>query len=167
MNKHDVEVLYEYNCWANARVLGAAAGLTQEQYIVPGKFPHGGLRGTLVHTLFAEWVWRMRWQGTPPDYRYRLEPEDFPTVASLHARWTEEENSLKAFIATLTDEKLDVAFDYTSTEGGHHRRMLWESMAHVVNHGTQHRSEAAAMLTEMGHSPGDLDLIVFLNEAPH
>jgi uncharacterized damage-inducible protein DinB len=37
-------------------------------------------------------------------------------------------------------------------------------MAHVVNHGTQHRSEAAAMLTEFTHSPGDIDLIMFLRE---
>jgi uncharacterized damage-inducible protein DinB len=69
-----------------------------------------------------------------------------------------------AFVAGLTDEKLASELEYTSTEGGRHKRVLWETMAHLVNHGTQHRAEAAAMLTALGHSPGDIDLIVYLNE---
>ena len=164
MNKKDIRVLYEYNRWANARILAAAAKIDEAQFLAPTTFPHGGLRPTLVHTLFAEWIWRLRWQGTAPDIRWQ--PQDFPTFASLQARWLEEEMQLMAFVDGLTQKRLKAEFDYISTEGTAHRRVVWEAMAHLVNHGTQHRSEAAAMLTAIGQSPGDIDLIVFLNEGP-
>jgi uncharacterized damage-inducible protein DinB len=41
---------------------------------------------------------------------------------------------------------------------------LWHAMAHLVNHGTQHKTEAAAMLTGFGHSPGDIDMIKYAME---
>jgi uncharacterized damage-inducible protein DinB len=164
VNTHDVQALFEYNRWCNRRILGAAAKLTDEQFSAPGAFPHGGLRGTLLHALFAEWTWRMRWLGTPPPYGYRFKAEEFPTVAALESRWKTEDVSLMEFVAGLTDGKLDSELEYTSTEGGRHKRVLWETMAHLVNHGTQHRAEAAAMLTDLSHSPGDIDLIVYLNE---
>jgi uncharacterized damage-inducible protein DinB len=164
MTREDIQTLCGYNHWCNARVLGAAARLTDQQFVAPGDYPHGGLRGTLVHALFAEWTWRMRWLGTPPRFGYRFQPEEFPTVAALRARWMEEETALMEFVEGLTDQKLQTVIEYTSTEGGRHRRMLWETMAHLVNHGTQHRAEAAVMLTALGHSPGDIDLIVYFNE---
>ena len=37
-------------------------------------------------------------------------------------------------------------------------------LVHVVNHGTQHRAEAAALLTGEGRPPGELDLINFAEE---
>lgn len=54
VNTRDIRMLYEYNRWANARILAAAAPISNAQFLTPGDFPHGGLRGTLVHTLFAE-----------------------------------------------------------------------------------------------------------------
>ena len=56
MNKHDITLLYKYNQWANAKILNAASETTLEQFLAPASFPHGGLRGTLVHALFAEWI---------------------------------------------------------------------------------------------------------------
>ena len=73
MNKQDIQLLFDYNRWCNARILGAAAQLTTEQFLAPGTFPHGGLRATLVHALFAEWVWRLRWPGNPARLSLSLE----------------------------------------------------------------------------------------------
>jgi len=160
MNKQDILILYKYNQWANAKILNAAAKVSQEQYLAPASFPHGGLRGTLVHALFAEWIWRNRWEGMSP--MHRLKPEDFPTFESLFARWLDEEKQLMDFAEGLTDENLNNTFSYTNISGKPFTKILWQVMAHLVNHGTQHRTEAAAILTDFGHSPGDIDLIYFL-----
>ena len=162
MNKQDILLLYKYNQWSTAKILAAAEHVTEEQFLAPAPFPHGGLRGTLTHALFAEWIWRNRWEGTSP--KQRLKPEDFPTFESLRARLIEEEILLMTFVDDLTDERLNNPFGYTSTEGKSHRRVLWQAMAHLVNHGTQHKTEAAAILTGYGHSPGDIDLIWYLIE---
>jgi len=54
VKKHEIQLLYRYNAWANARFLDAAGGLTDEQFTAPASFPFGGVRGILVHTMSAE-----------------------------------------------------------------------------------------------------------------
>jgi uncharacterized damage-inducible protein DinB len=162
MNKQDIQLLYKYNSWANKRILAAAAQVTEEEFLAPASYPHGGLRSTLTHTLFAEWIWRTRWQGESPTQR--INPSDFPTFDALRTRWLKEEVALNAFIDSLTDEKLNATFHFRTTRGDEFENILWQAMVHVVNHGTQHRGEAAAMLTEYNHSPGDTDFMVFLRE---
>lgn len=162
MNKEDIVMLYKYNQWSTAIIFVTASKVTADEFLAPADFPHGGLRGTLVHALFAEWIWRNRWEGTSPTQR--LQPEDFPTFDSLRTRWAEEEERLMSFVSTLTDERLNSVITYRNTQGVQHERVLWQMMAHVVNHGTQHKTEAAAMLTSLGHSPGDIDMIGYLIE---
>jgi len=76
----------------------------------------------------------------------------------------EEEKQLMELAECVTDEKLNHTFSYKNTSGKPLTKILWHAMAHLVNHGTQHRTEAAVMLTDFGHSPGDIDLIYFLDE---
>jgi uncharacterized damage-inducible protein DinB len=162
MKKSEILTLYRYNAWANARILNAAAQVSAEQFLAPASFSHGGLRSTLVHTLFAEWIWRKRWEGHSPTEW--LVPEDFPSLESLRLRWDTEEKSLLAFVENVDQEKLDSTVHYSRTGGEARENMLWHLMLHLVNHGTQHRSEAAVMLTDFGHSPGDIDLLMFLRD---
>ena len=60
-----------------------------------------------------------------------------------------------AWLRTLTDDSV------ASVKEG---VPVWQLMVHVVNHGTQHRSEAAALLTAEGRSPGELDLLDYAEE---
>jgi len=162
MKKDEILTLYKYNAWANARVLNATSKVNQEQFLASVSFSYGDLRGTLVHILFAEWLWRRRWESHSPTEW--LLPEDFPTSESLRKLWKTEEKNLMIFVETVSEDKLGSTIHYRTTSGKPHQNTLWHLMVHLVNHGTQHRSEAAAMLTDFGHSPGDIDMIVYLRE---
>lgn len=164
MNIQDILTIYDYNYWANNRILSASKKVTKKQFLAPANFPFGGLRGTLVHILDAEFGWRIFFQqndwSTP-----ELKAADFPTLAAVQARADQEEKEMRAYLATLRDEDMSSHKHYTNEKGELRDRILWHCLYHVVNHGTQHRSEAAALLTDYDASPGDLDFTVFLHSS--
>lgn len=162
MNIQDILTIYEYNYWANKRLLTASAKIRNDQFLATATFPFGGLRGTLVHILDAEWGWRGLFENN--SFVADLNPNDFPTVLSIEDRWREEEQAMRAYLTKLRDDDMESHLRYATNTGIERDRILWHCLYHVVNHGTQHRSEAAALLTDFGNSPGDLDFTVFLNE---
>ena len=163
MNKADILTLFDYNTWANARVLNAAANLTPDQFTAPAGLSHGSVRGTLVHTLGAEMVWR--WRCAEGISVAALPSEsDFPTIDVLRERWRDEEHKMRAYLNSLTDEVLNQVMQYKTTKGVPYENVLWHLLVHVVNHGTQFRAEAGIALTACGHSPGDLDLLLYFRE---
>jgi uncharacterized damage-inducible protein DinB len=162
MNIQDILLIYNYNYWANGQILAAAMKVTEEQFLASAEFPYGGLRGTMVHILEAEWGWRVRFQGQ--GVAEEMLETEFPTLAALETHWREDEKSMRAYIASLNDEDMTSHVHYPIDNGEIRDRILWHCLVHVVNHGTQHRSEAAALLTHYGQSPGDLDFTVFLNQ---
>ena len=163
MNKTDLLLLFRYNDWANRRLLNALQAVTPEQFTAAANYSHGGLCGTLTHALLAEVVWRRRLQGQP--ILPLPQPEDFPTPAALIERWSAEQALLQEYLDALPEDGPDAIFTYQTLRGDRFENVVWEILLHVLNHGTQHRAEAAVMLTDLGHSPGDVDLTIFLREA--
>ncbi|HEX5691239.1 MAG TPA: DinB family protein [Roseiflexaceae bacterium] len=161
MNVEHIRTLYDYHYWANARLLDTVARAPEDAFL-NASLGMAQMRDTLVHAMSAEWNWRSRWQGV--SHRQMLAPDDFPTLLALRERWQEEEGRMRAFLAELTDERLQQRIAYNTTDGTPHSNVLWIMMLQVLNHGTQHRSELALLLTELGYSPGNLDFIVYVRE---
>jgi uncharacterized damage-inducible protein DinB len=163
MKKNELLLMVDYNYWANDRVLRAAEKVSPEQWTAPADLSHNSLQGTLVHILGAEVTWRKRCQE-------RVSPaslpavEEFPTLAALKQRWKDEEQAMRTFAGSLDEDGGNRKINYVNTRGVAYSTPLWQILMHVVNHGTQFRSEAAVALTNYGHSPGDLDLIAYLRE---
>jgi uncharacterized damage-inducible protein DinB len=152
----EIRTLFGYNAWANARILDAASCVPLDKFTRASLGPCR-LHDTLRHILKAEMFWRSEWQRVE-DASERL-PDVFPTVDALRARWNEESQHLSAFLDTLSDEDLQ----RTMAPPPNPPETLGQQLLHVFNHGTQHRSEAALLLTDLGHSPGNMDLLPYIN----
>lgn len=164
MQISDLQVLYDYNDWANQRVIEAAANLSEEQFTqLLFEADADSIRDKMVHIFSAAWLWRMRCKDgiSPPRM---LHGEEFPTLADARSRWAVEDHAMRTYLEELSDLDLNKSIYYTTTTGTGRKNVLWQILTHLVNHGMQHRSEIALMLTELGHSPGDLDLIFFLRQ---
>jgi uncharacterized damage-inducible protein DinB len=158
MRVSDIRTLYDYNFWANRRILDAAARIPAELFSIAA-LGACKLRETLEHVMVAESMWRQRWEGSTPD---RADfPAEFATIEDLIVRWRAEDQLLAAYLDTLSDADLDRPLTFARGQTSD-TRTLWHLMIHVVTHGTQHRGEAALLLTELDCSPGDLDFTAFI-----
>lgn len=158
MRLSELRVLVDYHYWATRRVLTAAAVLTDDEFRQFSGGTTRDLRATLVHALDVEWSWRARLQGLPQAAaESELSPDDYPNVATLSEHWSRDEAEMRAWIDGLSDEQL-AAPPHVRGEIG---APLWFFIMHILTHGTLQRADVAVLLTQAGHSPGDLDFLDF------
>jgi len=167
MTKDDIQLLYEYDRWANNRVLLAVAALSTEQFTrdLGGSFR--SVRDTLLHIIAGEWGWLAYWKQPSDssaflaDLRKRRDalfsPEAFPNVASVKLKWGEVEKEQAEFVNSVTDEALREMVPFRMGQ-----IKLVHLMQHLANHSTYHRGQIALMMRQLGAEPLAPEFHVFL-----
>jgi uncharacterized damage-inducible protein DinB len=156
VNADTLLAFVRFQAWANDRILTVAAGLSDDELRATAKLDHGSAFQTLRHLVDVDWSWREFCIGNNVGDTYVWDHgfvlDDLPAI---HAFCLEEDMRLRSYVESLDDaslsESLAISADFAAPR--------WLVLAHVVNHGTQHRSEVARYLTECGYSPGNLDLL--------
>jgi uncharacterized damage-inducible protein DinB len=162
MTPDEMRVLYDYNAWASHRAMEAASQLTAEKFVQPMGSSFGSVRDTLAHIFGSEWVWLERFQGRSP--ASLPDTTQFKDAASLEERWNEHETRLLGFVRGLTQADLDRVMEYKTLKFGVYRNPLWQSMQHLVNHGTYHRGQVTTLVRQLGAQPILTDLMHFYRE---
>ena len=169
MNKEDIQLLFEYDRWANNRVLQAASALSTEQFTrdLGGSFR--SVRDTLVHIVGGEWGWLTYWKAPAHGSAFLTDlwnreetlfkPEAFPDAAAVQLKWAEVEKEQTEFVGSVTNEALEKMLPIRGTQLG-----LGHLMQHLANHSSYHRGQVAGMMRQLGGKPVATDFHVFLRE---
>jgi uncharacterized damage-inducible protein DinB len=158
MTKDDIQLLYEYDRWANNRVLQAVSTLSVEEFTRDLGNSFRSVRDTLVHIIGCEWGWLTIWKEPSfssafvTDLWTRLgalfPPDPFPDVAAVQLRWAEVEREQVEFVNRVTNESLGRMLSVRTTQIS-----LAHLMQHLANHSTYHRGQVALMMRQLAAAP--------------
>jgi uncharacterized damage-inducible protein DinB len=169
MTKDDIQLLFEFDRWANNQVFHAASTLSAEEFTrdLGGSFR--SVRDTLVHIVGSEWGWLTIWKEPSlsstfvMDYWTRhyalFSPDAFPDFAAVQLKWAEVEREQIEFVNRVSNESLRRMLPLRETQIS-----LAHLMQHLANHSTYHRGQVALMMRQLAAEPLATDFALFLME---
>ncbi len=156
--------IHRHSAWANRQILTVTEQLTPEQLRTPlGEGSFGDFLTTLVHMFDAQQSWFERAsKGTSGP---ALDPDSLSRIADLREKWEALDSEMETYLSGLDNRSLSEKVHYRShygSEGLYSRR---DMMLHQAFHSHQHRAELALTLSKLGHSPGELDFLDYIEFA--
>jgi uncharacterized damage-inducible protein DinB len=159
VNADYIHTIFGYNLWAHGKVWECIQQLSDEQFVQDSDYSIGSIRNHLVHLMSVDQRWFARIEGT--DVPGRLEPGEFPNRAAVRTRWDEIEARNHALVTSLNDAGLAKPITY-EMRGLTYTSPTWHIIAHVVNHGTDHRAQILALLYRLGAPTIEQDMSFYL-----
>jgi uncharacterized damage-inducible protein DinB len=136
--------VFRYNLWANLRLLDTCAELSDAQLDATTKGTFGSVRETLIHMLASEEGYARTLTGkipTPP-----LEDlTQFPDFDELRRRAQGSGEALIAFAEQVDQGELSRILHL---DGGTYDAPVIVVVIQAINHGIDHRSQIATLLSQ-------------------
>lgn len=144
-----IAALFEHNRWANEQLLEACRELTPEQLATTVAGTYGALGETLAHLVSGETFYvELLTDWSPAEHWRRADP--FPGIEALLARSRDTGTRL-----------LDAAQSIPSEEPIERDEGEWIPasviLVQAIDHGREHRTHAATILTQLGIEPPVMD----------
>lgn len=155
-----IEDLYRYNDWANAKIFSLCEGLAHAQLDEKREIGMGSLRNTLFHILTAEQIWLERWQVAP----WRPFPTDSLglDVDDIQAQLRQISQARFQMLTSEKPSRWQRIVNYKDAKGNERSEPLDYQLLHVANHSTYHRAQALAYLKSFGRTtPVGLDYLLY------
>ncbi len=158
-----IRTMFDYSIWARDKLLGPVETLDETQLrSAPESGVYGSLYDTMVHMAVSEWLWIQRCLGESP---LKLpKGDDFANLRVLIDWWNAQHATAVSYLSSISDDDLSKDITYIAPDGKTRTRKVWHMLLQVPNHQTEHRSQLASMLGQMGAEVPPTDLVVYLSE---
>ena len=145
--------LYNYNDWANRRLLVAVKETGSER-----------CRSILSHILTTETEYIERFNGkdsTGFDFWSERSVEELGRLARAAS------GRFDKLLRRFDEEGLDISIRYRTSKGESKENNFREMLTHVIMHSSIHRGNMILKLRDEGFEPPKIDYIIYLRETKY
>lgn len=148
-----------FHVLAYQRLVEVLETLTDEQYRRDQALFFGSIHGTVNHLHLIDCIWHWRIQGEKPAFRITgLDMEVEADRNALFQKTIARAEEFHHFVGNLSEDRLLSPMTVNTASRGPLERPVHLLVMTVVNHGTHHRGQICAALTEMGIEYPPLDI---------
>jgi uncharacterized damage-inducible protein DinB len=148
-----IQVLFAYDAWANRQLLAACRTVSQEQFEAELNIGPGSLSTTVAHLIGSMFFFADRLNRAAPRPRWDQDARQIPgALASLLEQANQELQT--ALTNALETHDLTDMLNWTDTDleevGPLDQITYAVALAQIIDHGIHHRTQAMAMLQQLG-----------------
>ena len=150
-----------YNLWADELLLQHLRSLSEQEYRRHCGLFFSSIHGTLNHLLLGNSAWYGRLSGERFPFE-SLAQELCSDRGDLEKSLLAKSREWIAYIDQLPETRFSEILTYNTSKGNEVSLPFGSLVSHAFNHATHHRGQISAVISQLGYSTPEMDLVYFL-----